>query len=129
MSDAVAIALIGGAAGMLTALTVFVSKIYDIYNEHKGNTLENRVADVVKPIVDEAIAPVAEGQKMIQRDVTRMRLLSLIRHEPEDAENILMVGRIYFDGFHGNSEASKQFARWLKQEHIKKPSWFTMEEK
>lgn len=129
MSEAVTIALIGGGAGIITALTVFISKVYDIYREHRGETMEKRVAETVKPIIDDAIRPVLEAQEYMQRDVTRMRLLDLIRHEPDDAENILMVGKIYFDGFHGNSEASKQFDKWLKQEKIKKPSWFVWEEK
>lgn len=129
MSNEIIVAIIGGAAGIIGALSVLVDKIYNIVKERRGNTLEKRVATVVEPIISDAVKPIITKQDMIQRDVTRMRLLDLIRHEPHDAENILMVGKIYFGDFKGNSEASKQFARWLKNENIKRPEWFTWQGK
>lgn len=129
MSDEIVVAIIGGAAGIVGAFSVLIDKIYNIIKERRGNTLEKRVGTVVQPIISEAVKPIITKQDMLQRDVTRIRLLDLIRHEPHDAENILIVGKIYFGDFKGNSEASKQFARWLKTENIKRPEWFTWQEK
>ena len=124
MSEAVTIALIGGAAGIITALFTGGIKVYELIKEHRGASFEEKVQTAVTPIVENAIKPIEDRLDYMQQDVTRMRLLSLIRDEPEDAENILKVGRIYFSGMHGNSEASKRFARWLKEQNIKAPDWF-----
>ena len=120
MSDTVIIAIIGGAAGIITALTTGIVKIYELFKSSKEKSLEDRV----KPIIVEALEPTNRRLDAMQLDVTRMRLMSLIRNEPSDAENILIIAKTYFENMGGNSEASKQFARWLKQENIKKPEWF-----
>lgn len=120
MSDAVIIAIIGGAAGIITALFTGAIKIYELIKASKEHSLEDRV----KPIIVEALEPTNRRLDAMQLDVTRMRLMSLIRNEPSDAENILIIAKTYFENMGGNSEASKQFARWLKQENIKKPEWF-----
>lgn len=124
MSDAVIIAWIGGAAGIVTALIAGVPKLYDMYKSHKGDTIENRISERIEEIIGKKIEPIEKRQKEIQCDVCRMRLLSLMRHEPEDAENIIKVSKKYFCEYHGNSEASLQFERWLKKENIKTPEWF-----
>jgi hypothetical protein len=125
MSEGVIVAWIGGAAGIIAAVTTLIAKVYEIWKDHKGETLEQQIS----PIVEKALAPVNAKLDYMQTDVTRMRLLTLIRHEPKDAENILNVGKIYFSQMRGNSEASKQFARWLEKENIKTPEWFTWKRK
>lgn len=125
MSEAVTIALIGGGAGIITALVTGGIKIYELIQARKGETFETKVQNAVAPIIGEAVKPIEDRLDYMQQDVTRMRLLSLVQYEPEDAENILKVGKIYFSGMHGNSEASKRFARWLKEQNIKAPDWFT----
>ena len=123
MSDTVIIALIGGTAGIITAVGTVLFRVYDIVQKKKQISFSEEVREVVR----EELKPAEERLDDIKRDVTRMRLLDLIRYESGDAENILTIGKLYFDGYHGNSEASKQFARWLKQEKIKKPEWFNLE--
>lgn len=120
MSEAIIVAIIGGGAGFITALFTIGLKIYEIRKANKEKTLEERI----KPVIVDAIRPTNDKLDAMQVDVTRIRLLDLIRHEPTDAENILKVAKIYFGGMHGNTEASKQFDRWLKEQHIKKPEWF-----
>ena len=120
MSEAIIVALIGGGAGILTALATIGLKVYEVVKANKEKSLEDRI----KPVIEKAIAPTNKRIDNMQVDVTRMRLLNLIRDEPTDADNILLVGKLYFGGMHGNTEASKQFAKWLKKENIKKPTWF-----
>ena len=124
MSEAEILALTGGIAGVIAAITTLLTKVYEIWKEHKGDNIESKIT----PVVEKALAPINAKLDYMQIDVTRMRLLTLIRHEPKDAENILAVARIYFRQMKGNSEASKQFNRWLKQENIKKPEWFEWRE-
>lgn len=120
MSEAIIVAIIGGGAGFLTALSTIALKLYDIHKANKEKSLEERI----KPVIVEAIKPTNDKLDAMQVDVTRIRLLDLMRYEPTDAESILEVGKIYFKKMKGNSEASKQFARWLKEQHIKTPEWF-----
>ena len=120
MSEAIIVAIIGGGAGFITALSTIALKLYDIHKANKEKSLEERI----KPVIVEAIKPTNDKLDAMQTDVTRIRLLDLMRYEPTDAENILAVGKIYFKNMKGNSEASKQFARWLKEQHIKTPEWF-----
>ena len=117
--------MIGGAAGIISAISTLGFKIYETVSAKKNKTLEERI----QPVIEKALIPTNEKIDYMQRDVTRMRLLDLIRYEPTDAENILEIGKLYFDGMHGNTEASKQFSRWLTEQHIKAPEWFTFKEK
>ena len=120
MSETIIIAIIGGAAGIISAIGTLGFKIYETVMARKEKTLEERL----QPVVEKALEPTNEKIDYMQRDVTRMRLLDLIRYEPSDAENILAIAKIYFKGMHGNSEASIQFNRWLNEQNIKKPEWF-----
>ena len=128
MSDAVIIALVGGICGIVTTLITGIPKLYDMWKSHKGDTVEARIEKAMQKAMKKCSKMTNEKLDNIQRDVTRMRLMSLIQYEPLDAENILKVGKIYFDGMKGNSEASKRFNKWLKEQNIKKPSWFKCEE-
>lgn len=125
MNEAEILALTGGIAGVIAALTTLLTKVYEMWKEHRGENIESKIT----PVVEKALVPINFKLDNMQVDVTRMRLLSLMRHEPKDAENILIIARSYFSQMKGNSEASKQFSRWLKQENIKKPEWFTWEDK
>jgi hypothetical protein len=124
MSETIIIAIIGGAAGIISAIGTLGFKIYETIAARKEKSIEDRV----RPVVEQALEPTNARLDYMQRDVSRMRLLDLIRYEPEDAENILEIGKLYFENMHGNSEASKQFDRWLKVQHIKRPEWFTYSE-
>lgn len=128
MSDAVIIAMIGGICGIVTTLITGVPKLYEMWKNHKGDTIEARIEKAMQEAMKKCSAITNEKLDGIQRDVTRIRLMYLMHHEPQDAENILTVAKIYFNGLHGNTEASKVFSRWLKEQNIKKPSWFTYEE-
>lgn len=118
--NVIIVALIGASAGIISAVATIGFKVYDIYKAKKGLTLKQKLT----PIIEEALEPLDHKVGEIQVDVTRMRLLNLIRHDPHDAENILKVANQYFDYMHGNSEASKLFSKWLVQENIKCPEWF-----
>lgn len=128
MSDAVIIAVIGGVSGIVTTLITGIPKLYEMWKNHKGDTVEARIETAMKDAMQKCSSQTNEKLDSIQRDVTRIRLMYLMHHEPQDAENIIVIAKLYFDGFHGNSEASKTFARWLKEQNIKKPSWFKFEE-
>lgn len=128
MSDAVIIAVIGGVCGIVTTLITGVPKLYDIWKSHKGDTVEARIEKAMSEAMKKCSSITNEKLDGLQRDVTRMRLMYLIYREPQDAENILSVAKLYFTGLCGNSEASKVFARWLKEQNIKRPSWFKYEE-
>ena len=128
MSDAVIIAVIGGVSGIVTTLITGIPKLYEMWKNHKGDTVEARIEKAMQDAMKKCSTITNEKLDVLQRDVTRIRLMYLIYREPQDAENILTVGKLYFDGLQGNSEASKVFDRWLKEQNIKKPSWFKYEE-
>ena len=128
MSDAVIIAVIGGVCGIVTTLITGVPKLYDMWKSHKGDTVEARIEKAMQDAMKKCSTITNEKLDGLQKDVTRMRLMYLIYREPLDAENILSVAKLYFNGMCGNSEASKVFGRWLKEQNIKKPSWFKYEE-
>lgn len=120
MGETIIIALIGGGAGIISAIATVGFKIHEIMQARKGRTLEARMA----PIIERGLKPTNDKIDALQLDVTRLRLLSLIRNEPKDAENILKIASLYFATLKGDSEASKQFTAWLRQEDIKCPEWF-----
>lgn len=128
MSDVVLVAVVGGVCGIITTLITGIPKLYEMWRSYKGDTVEARIKQAMETTLRKCSVMTNEKLDNIQRDVTRIRLMSLIHYEPQDAENILIIAKIYFDGLHGNTEASKVFARWLKEQNIKKPEWFKYEE-
>ena len=129
MSDTVIVAIVGGVAGIVTTLITGIPKLFEMWKSHKGDTIEARIKNAMDETLKKCSNLTNEKLDNIQRDVTRMRLLFLIKHEPQDAENILIVAKIYFKDMEGNSEASKCFAKWLKKESVKRPEWFTWQGK
>lgn len=130
MSDAVVIAIIGGGCGIATTLITGIPKLYELWKEHKGDTLESRIERAMNEAMKQCSN--ATNKKIdalrgdigsIQKDVTRLRLIYLIHNEPTDAENILSIGRLYFGDLRGNSEAKNIFERWLLEQGIKRPLW------
>ena len=128
MSDAVIIAVIGGVCGIVTTLITGIPKLYEMWKNYKGDTVEARIEKAMSEAMKKCSSITNEKLDGLQRDVTRIRLMYLIYREPQDAENILSVAKLYFTGLCGNSEASKVFSRWLKEQNIRKPSWFKHEE-
>lgn len=128
MSDVVIVAVVGGICGIITTFITGVPKIYEMWKVYKGDTVEARIEKAMQEAMKKCSSITNEKLDGIQRDVTRLRLMLLMYHEPDDVENILVIGKIYFNGLHGNTEASKVFNRWLKKQGIKKPDWFEYEE-
>lgn len=130
MSDAVVIAIVGGGCGIITTLITGIPKLYELWREHRGDTIESRVGEIMSEAMEqcsnttnEKIDALRGDVCNLQKDVTRLRLIYLIHNEPTDAENILSIGKLYFGDLHGNSEAKNIFERWLVEQDIKQPLW------
>lgn len=118
--NVIIVAVVAAAAGIISTVATVVEKIITWRKAKKGETLKQKLV----PIMEEVLEPLTHKVDDMQVDLTRMRLLNLIRHDPHDAENILKIANQYFEYMHGNSEASKLFSKWLVQENIKCPEWF-----
>ena len=76
-----------------------MSKIYKGASELIGNT----------PLVEVT---------NIEKDTTRIQLLTLIKHDPDNAESILKVARHYFVDLSGDWYATAIFQNWCAERDI-----------
>lgn len=90
------ILVIGGAIGGFTA---FVS---------------NRIVDKI----DERIQPLTETVKAVQLDTTRLQLIQMMEHEPEDAEGIMKLAKYYFVDLGGDWYMTSVFNEWCMERDL-----------
>ena len=58
-----------------------------------------------------------------EKDSVRTQLLLLMSDYPERTDEIMEVGRHYFEDLNGNWYMTSIFKNWLDQEKIERPSW------
>ena len=62
--------------------------------------------------------------KKLEKDGCRTQLLLLISDYPHEKQEIMTLGKYYFDDLNGNWYASSIFRKWLEENNIPDPSWF-----
>lgn len=58
-----------------------------------------------------------------EKDSVRTQLLLLMSDYPERIDEIMEVGRHYFEDLNGNWFMTSLFKNWLEQKEIDRPSW------
>lgn len=68
---------------------------------------------------------------LLEKDVLRTQLLLLILLKPEEKQEILTIGEHYFSkppqGLGGDWYMTSIFGKWLKENSIEHPRWFSEE--
>lgn len=133
-TTAIIVALIGGGAGIITA----IKGIIEYLDRRKGNTIEVKV----KAMVQEAIAPIlsklddqsekidkieahnAQQDKQlseIRLDTTRTQLYFKMEHDLHNHDTILKIAYRYFVELRGDWVATIDFMAWAEKEKVKIP--------
>lgn len=116
-TTAIIIACIGGASGIITALTTAIFKILDYSKARKGEGVDARL----KPLLQELSEQKAELHE-IRLDTLRVQLMILMEHQPENHDTILKVAETYFlPPMNGNWVMKDLFLEWADREKVKVP--------
>lgn len=73
---------------------------------------------------DDRLKKLETASKINETDVTRLQLLVLISLFPASEQEILTVGKHYFDDLSGDWYMESIFGNWLLANHVPKPNWF-----
>lgn len=103
------IAKIKSLAGIITALTVICTA---------ATGCAAYVANKISNDIDAKLEPIATKVTNIEKDTTRIQLLTLIKHDPDNAESILKVARHYFVDLSGDWYATAIFQNWCAERDI-----------
>ena len=64
-------------------------------------------------------------QKKSEKDQLRTQLLVMMSLMPSNSAEIMQLAQRYFDELKGDWFYSSLFAKWIKDNNIEKPIWFT----
>ncbi len=73
------------------------------------------------------LAKIKDELALIKKDGIRTQLLFMILLRPEEKTEILTLGETYFKKLKGNWYMTSVFNKWLIQNTVAKPEWFTSE--
>lgn len=113
MSDTVLVALIAAGVpatvSIITAVLQLRSKKLTNLLEENRQYFETRCKEVEKCMT--------EGQRKDELAITRVELMMLMTHDPENVMAIEKLARKYFDpnGLNGDSYMSKFYSKWAKK--------------
>lgn len=81
-------------------------------------TFTTYVSSLIVNKIDEKIQPLHETVKVIQLDTTRLQLIQMMEHEPEDREGILKLAKYYFVDLGGDWYMTSVFNDWCMERDI-----------
>lgn len=122
-TTAIIVALIGGGAGIVTA----IKGVFEYIDKRKGNTIEVQIQNAIKPLI-EKIDRIEqhntnqdEELRQIRLDTTRTQLYFKMEHDTHNYDIILKIAHRYFVVLHGDWVATVDFLAWAEKEKIKIP--------
>ncbi len=71
-----------------------------------------------------AVKDIQKKLKKQEKDSVRTQLLVLIFLQPHETQEILTLGKHYFDHLDGNWYMTSIYSKWLKRNEIEVPTWF-----
>lgn len=121
MDTVVLVALIGGAGGILSGISVLVKFIYEALRQKRGDTLESHLAPIMQRLE-------AQEQELheIRLDTLRTQLYIKMEHEPHNHDTILTIAHRYFVDYGGDWVATTDFQNWANKERITIPHAITI---
>jgi hypothetical protein len=75
------------------------------------------------------LADIEKKLDKTEKDSVRMQLLFLINQMPSEHNEIMTLAEYYFGNLKGNWYLSSLFNKWVTQENLETPTWFTKEPK
>lgn len=122
-TTAIIVALVGGAAGIITA----IKGVLEYIDKRKGNTVEAQVQRAIEPLLkkidalEEHSRRQDEQLQQIYLDTTRTQLYFKMEHDTHNYDTILKIAYRYFVELHGDWVATVDFLNWAKKENIEVP--------
>lgn len=113
---------------MITALTTSIFKFLEYWKNRKGQGWEARLESKMKPLVDMQLTLCDkvdhnEGElREIRLDTTRLQLLILMEHQPDNIDTILSVAEYYFVKLKGDLYMTVLFNKWAKEHKVDIPT-------
>lgn len=98
-----------------------------LITRHDNGKKENIDAKL-KPL-ESKLDKLLDEQKKSEKDALRTQLLVMMTVLPNNHEEIMTLAQRYFNELKGDWFYSSLFAKWLKENDIEKPLWFTKDVK
>lgn len=122
-TTAIIVALIGGGAGIVTA----IKGVFEYIDKRKGNTIEVQIQNAIKPLIEKIDrieqhnASQDEDLRQIRLDTTRTQLYFKMEHDTHNHDTILKIAHRYFQVLKGDWVATTDFLAWAEKEKVKIP--------
>ena len=122
-TTAIIVALVGGSAGIITA----IKGVFEYIDKRKGNTVEAQVQKALAPLIEKVDALEEHNRRQderllqIQLDTTRTQLYIKMEHDTHNHDTILKIAHRYFVELGGDWVATVDFLAWAKKEKIEIP--------
>lgn len=121
------VAVFGGLAGIITAVTTLVFKILEYKRKSKEDSLECIIKRCLEPLEERLDKLEAEKQidhkelHEIRLDTTRTQLYVKTEHDSHNHDTILKIAHRYFCELSGDWVATVDFCKWADDEGVKIP--------
>lgn len=100
-------------SGTITALTVVIGAVAGVCS-----WISNQFAEAVSSQISGFQEEVRIADKELQQSVTRVELLGLMEHDPENTVAIEKLARYYFIELKGDKWMSERYSRFAKEHNL-----------
>lgn len=97
-------------SGTIAALTVVIGAVAGACS-----WVSNQFAEAVSSQISDFQDEVRDADKELQQSVTRVEILGLIEHDPENTVAIEKLARYYFSELKGDKWMSERYSRYARQ--------------
>lgn len=122
-TTAIIVALVGGMAGIITA----IKGVFEYIDKRKGNTVEVQVQKAIQPLIEKIDALEEHNRRQdeqllqIHLDTTRTQLYFKMEHDTHNHDTIFKIAHRYFVELSGDWVATVDFLDWANKEKIEVP--------
>lgn len=103
---------------------VFGNGFIQFWLNRKDKLKQESIEEKLKPIADD-VSKILTEQKKTEKDNLRTQLLVMMNMMPNNQEEIMTCAERYFKVLEGDWFYSSLFAKYLKENNIENPIWFT----
>lgn len=114
---------LGALVGIIGAVWAGCAAISNTITSTLDERIVHQIQDT-KEQIDEMSSKITTMEEILNRtkmDTTRLQLMMLINHQPEQHSTILEVADLYFVYYHGDWIMTDLFIKWAEEQGVRVP--------